>query len=112
MKIKLVISRYCSVNNVLEREKRCYEQNSPKSVKIFRAWTTRYRAMLALGRRTGYASLRKETSRVQWISKNRTVDHHRGYNCFRSTTLAARWQDTAPVTPTIAQITIASFLQP
>ncbi|KIJ33267.1 hypothetical protein M422DRAFT_35545 [Sphaerobolus stellatus SS14] len=37
---------------------------------------------------------------------------HSGYNCCRSTTLAARWQDTAPVTPTIAQITLASFLQP
>ncbi|KIJ23497.1 hypothetical protein M422DRAFT_39581 [Sphaerobolus stellatus SS14] len=106
MKIKLVIGRYCNVNNVPEREKSCYEHNSPKSVKVFRAWTTRYRAMLALGRRTGYASLRSETSR------NRTVDHHRGYNCCRSTTLAARWQDTAPVTPTFAQITLASFMQP
>ncbi|KIJ33465.1 hypothetical protein M422DRAFT_35494, partial [Sphaerobolus stellatus SS14] len=69
-------------------------------------------AMLGLGRRTGYASLRKKTSRVLWISMNRTVDHHSGYNCFRSTTVAARWQDTAPVTPTFAQITLASFLQP
>ncbi|KIJ49966.1 hypothetical protein M422DRAFT_27603, partial [Sphaerobolus stellatus SS14] len=52
------------------------------------------------------------TAHVLWISKNMTVDHHRGYNCCRSTTLAARWQDTAPVTPTTAQIILASFRQP